>query len=291
MRNGAILSGVLHLTIFLVLVFGLPSFVTPLEVAPPIPVELVVLEEAPEVSEPEPVKEAEPEPEPEPEPIEQAKAPPPPAPAVEQPPVVEPEPEPEPEVVELVEEPEPPAPQPEAKPEAPEPPTPAAPKPTRKPKVTVVMPEEEKTEEPPETDFSSVLANIDELRSETAARPSTQTQTAERPSAPQASQLEQMEMVRAIQRQLASCWQLEPGARDAASMIVEIRVALNPNGAVRDAQIVDSLRMTSDSFFRSAAENARRAVYRCSPFDLPPRKYEIWQVMTLRFDPSRMFGG
>ena len=88
MRNGAILSGVLHLTIFLVLVFGLPSFVTPLEVAPPIPVELVVLEEAPEVPEPEPepVKEAEPEPEPEPEPIEQAKAPPPPAPAVEQPP-------------------------------------------------------------------------------------------------------------------------------------------------------------------------------------------------------------
>ena len=66
---------------------------------------------------------------------------------------------------------------------------------------------------------------------------------------------------------------------------------LEPGEKPRDAQIVDSLRMTSDSFFRSAAENARRAVYRCSPFDLPPRKYEIWQVMTLRFDPSRMFGG
>ncbi|MEM7225046.1 MAG: hypothetical protein AAF495_18865 [Pseudomonadota bacterium] len=294
MRNGAIFSGILHLSIFVVLVFGLPSFVTPLEVTPPIPVELVVLEEELEVPEPElepePVKEAEPEPEPEPEPVQQAKQPPTPAPAVAEPLPPEPEPELEPEVAELIQEPEPPAPQPQAKPEAPEPPKPAAPAPPRKPKVTVVMPEEEK-EPPPETDFTSVLNSIDDLRTQMAAKPATETTKAAPEPTPQGSQIEQMEMVRAIQSQLARCWQLEPGARDAANMIVEIRVALNPNGAVRDAKIVDSLRMVSDSFFRSAAENARRAVYRCSPFDLPVRKYEIWQVMTLRFDPRQMFGG
>ena len=114
---------------------------------------------------------------------------------------------------------------------------------------------------------------------------------AAKPNNAQASPIEQMEMVRAIQSQLASCWRLEPGARDASNLIVEIRVALNPDGAVRSADIVDSLRMVSDTYFRSAAENARRAVYRCSPFDLPPRKYEVWQVMTLKFDPRRMFGG
>jgi hypothetical protein len=49
--------------------------------------------------------------------------------------------------------------------------------------------------------------------------------------------------------------------------------------------------MFRDSFFRSAAENARRAILRCSPFTLPPNKYEVWRDLTLRFDPSRMFGG
>ncbi len=26
-------------------------------------------------------------------------------------------------------------------------------------------------------------------------------------------------------------------------------------------------------------------------FDLPPKRYEIWRDMVLRFDPRRMFGG
>ena len=98
-------------------------------------------------------------------------------------------------------------------------------------------------------------------------------------------------MISEIRRQMAQCWRIEPGARDAANLVVEIRVLLNQDGSVRDARILDDYRMRSDTFFRSAAENARRAIFQCSPFRLPPRKFEIWRDMTFSFNPGRMFGG
>jgi len=76
-----------------------------------------------------------------------------------------------------------------------------------------------------------------------------------------------------------------------ADLVVKIRVALNPDGSVRRAEIVDAQRMMADAFYRSAAENARRAILRCSPFNLPTAQFEIWRDMTLNFDPRAMFGG
>ena len=72
---------------------------------------------------------------------------------------------------------------------------------------------------------------------------------------------------------------------------MQIRVNLNPDGSVRRAEIVDAQRMLADAFYRSAAENARRAILRCSPFNLPSAQFEIWRDMTLNFDPRAMFGG
>ena len=118
-----------------------------------------------------------------------------------------------------------------------------------------------------------------------------QAEAQETSAQPQASALEQMTMVRAIQSQMARCWQIDPGARNAEDLIVEIRVVLNPDASVRTAQIMNFERMFSDQFFRSAAENARRAILKCSPFDLPPNRYEVWRDLTLRFDPSQLFGG
>ena len=66
---------------------------------------------------------------------------------------------------------------------------------------------------------------------------------------------------------------------------------LKQDGSVADVHILDMQRMKRDVFFRSAAENARRAVISCAPFRLPPRKFEIWRDMTLVFDPRQMFGG
>jgi hypothetical protein len=110
------------------------------------------------------------------------------------------------------------------------------------------------------------------------------------PVSRQVSAFEQNDMVRAIQQQLFSCWRLDPGAVAAEDMVVEIRVALNPDGSIQRADVIDVARMSRDGYFRSAAENARRAIYKCSPFRLPPNKYQIWRELSLRFNPREMFG-
>ena len=286
MRRGVLFSVLLHLTVFVLFVVGPFSFSPQADVAPPIPIEIVSFLEL-----------SEPEPEPEPEPV--AELPPPtpkPVPIAPEPepePVPAVEPEPEPELAELEPEPEPePVVEPEPEPEPEEKPAEIPPKPARKPQTQVAMADEKKQEETqPEDRLTSILRNVDKLRDKADKK---ETQVAER-SQPQTtrpvSAIEQMTMVRTIQRQMARCWQIEPGARDAESLVVEIRVVLNPDASVRDARIIDFERMFSDSFFRSAAENARRAIYRCSPFDLPANKYEVWREMTLKFDPRLMFGG
>jgi hypothetical protein len=54
--------------------------------------------------------------------------------------------------------------------------------------------------------------------------------------------------------------------------------------------VVDTVRVTRDAYFRSAAENAVRAILQCSPFDLPPAQYSEWKTMNLTFNPKEMFG-
>jgi outer membrane biosynthesis protein TonB len=282
MRQGAIYSALLHLSVIVMLVVGLPSMAPDALLAPPIPIEIVTSIEQPE-------PEIEPEPEPEPEPV--AELPPPaPKPAPLPEPVAEPEPEPVP-VAEAKPEPEPepeppPEPKPEPEPEKQQVKTP--PKPKMKP-LQQVAEEDKKKEEPPEDRLTTILKNVEKLKDQAPAN-SQVSDASQAPTSP-ASSIEQSAMVRAIQKQMARCWRIDAGARDADSLIVEIRVLLNPDASVRDAQIVDFERMFRDSYFRSAAENARRAILQCSPFRLPANKYEVWRELTLRFDPSQMFGG
>jgi outer membrane biosynthesis protein TonB len=272
MRDGAALSGIFHGVVIGVLVVGLPTFVDP-PTQTVIPIEMILLEE--EEQEPEPEQMAEevvPEPEP---PKQEAKAVPEP---------VAPEPEPEPE----------PVPPPEAKPE-PEPEKlakPPPPKPKRRPKIKVAMPDKNKKKEPPKPDqLTSILRNVEKLRDQPKRRrePMAKAQI-QGATTLSASALEQNEMVRAIQEQLRSCWRIDPGARGAEDIVIEIKVLLNQDGSVHTVEIVDVVRMIQDGFFRSAAENAKRAINRCSPFRLPPRKYDVWRQLTLRFDPRQMFG-
>ncbi|MEK7820919.1 MAG: energy transducer TonB, partial [Pseudomonadota bacterium] len=95
-----------------------------------------------------------------------------------------------------------------------------------------------------------------------------------------------------VRRQIAQCWNLPAGAKDAHKMTVEIKVAMNIDGTVREATLSNQLRMAADPFYRAMAESALRAVLnpRCQPFKLPPDRYEIWQTMELNFDPREMLG-
>jgi outer membrane biosynthesis protein TonB len=95
-----------------------------------------------------------------------------------------------------------------------------------------------------------------------------------------------------VRRQIEACWNVPAGARDAADLVVHIRVDMNPDGTPRMASVVEEDRMRGDVFYRAAAESALRAVLnpRCHPFKLPPDKYERWRTMTLVFNPKEMLG-
>ena len=94
-----------------------------------------------------------------------------------------------------------------------------------------------------------------------------------------------------VRRQIARCWNLQAGAKEAENLIIEISVAMNPDGTVRHARIQNTDRVAGDPFFRAAAESALRAVLnpRCQPFKLPRDRYDRWQTMALIFDPKEMF--
>ena len=305
MGRGVFLSSLLHLAVVAIVLVGLP-FARPLpEISPPIAVELVNLDEDLPLADPEPEpKAAEPDPEPEPEPEpQQAALPPPPAPPVEasvpEPePEPEPEPLPEPEQAELPPDPEPePEPEPEPTPPAkkPEPEQSADPPPTpqRKPELKVAMPEtpvKQETEEAPDDRLTSILRNVDRLRSQQAAKPAPSEEADPEPRR-RVSQIEVNEIARLIQQRMTQCWRLEPGARDADELVVEVVMHMYPDGSVQQVDIVDTGRFNRDRYFRAAAENAKRAILQCQPFELPAKKYEVWRKVNLNFDPRRMFGG
>lgn len=95
----------------------------------------------------------------------------------------------------------------------------------------------------------------------------------------------------ALRSQLAKCWNILPGARDAEDLVVAVALNMNPDATVRSAEIVDKGRYTRDSFFRAAADSALRAVRHpfCTPLRLPLDKYSQWRNITINFDPRELF--
>lgn len=272
MSSGSILSGIFHIALAVLVVFGLPSFVKPPpEPEPPNTVEVVTL--APKATAPELTK--------------------PPTPK-----------HPDPPKQEAKSEPTPPAPPPtpkaaEAKPEP-------KPEPIPDKKAEVVKPEpkkeEPKKEEPKKTEvkkpekdkFDSVLDSV--LKNRAPAKPTPpdpQAKPVQQAAAPQptqtapnlSQQLARSEMD-AVRDKVRPCWNFPVGAPNPERLIVEIQVSMNPNGTVREATIVDRSRM-NDPFYRSAAEAALRATLNpsCQPFPLPPDKYNTWRNFTFGFDP------
>jgi len=109
------------------------------------------------------------------------------------------------------------------------------------------------------------------------------------PSAQVAQSLTNYELS-GLMRQLSECWSVMGGARDAQSLVVTIKVYMNPDRTVQSREIVDQFRYASDPVFRAAADSVIRAIDdpHCNPLDLPAEKYELWKVMTIPFDPKEM---
>ncbi|MEC8200577.1 MAG: cell envelope integrity protein TolA, partial [Pseudomonadota bacterium] len=122
-------------------------------------------------------------------------------------------------------------------------------------------------------------------------QPSTSSRAAQR--APLGEKLSISE-IDAIKRQVERCWLVPAaiGAKDVENMVVKIKMKLNPDGRLRESRIVDRFRLETNTTFKAVAESALRAVRnpRCSTFNLPLAKYQIWKDIELRFNPGEMVG-
>ncbi len=278
MKLPVTVSLVFHAAVILLMIFGLPHIAPSLPVMDiPIPVEMVTIDDmnrtnvpdarmAEKKMEEKPVEEP-----PKPQAPTVTSATPPKPAEPEKPKPAEPE--------EAAAQEDDVAP-PEKKPEKPK--EKDAPKPPRRPVLT-------KTDEAQEKDFQSLLKNL--TPEQAAAQQSQGTAAGEKPSflAALGDQVTMTEL-QALQAQFRQCWNLAAGARYAEDLVVDVRIYVNPDRTVRNAEVVDQFRYNTDSFFRAAADSALRATRHpyCNPLDLPPDKYEQWKVMIFQFDPRQM---
>jgi TonB family protein len=89
---------------------------------------------------------------------------------------------------------------------------------------------------------------------------------------------------RNIRTQIERNWNLGSLAAspDLAEMMVELRIALLPDGTVTEVQVVNAQPSTAET--RQLAESAIRAVMIASPLKLPPGT--SFSSITVRFRPS-----
>lgn len=307
MRFGVSFSVAFHAVLMVIAYYGLPSLRRDVMMEAPVMVEIVTVSEktnapAPKAKPKKQAKVEKPKPKPKPAPPKkQVKAaaepvapPPPPEPKPEEVAVLVPAPEAKPKAKEK------PKPKPKPKPEVKQKPKPskalARLKPKRKPK-------------PPDA-FASVLKTVADLKSQPAPAEKPKEKKKEKAKKPEPSFEDQiakalvskkrrydssqplsLSEIDYVRQQIAKCWNLPAGAKEAENMVIEIAVDMNMDGTVRSAK-VNTVGLQSDPFLRAMSESALRAVLnrRCQPFRLPGDKYDRWKTMTLIFNPKEMLG-
>ena len=287
-RSAIVFSTLMHIAFFVLAYVGLPNWWESVVVETPIPVQMV--ETISDVTSQMPSDVTNDAPTPPEEAQEEAvEQPPPPAPTpppapqpVEEVPVTEPEevvPEPIPE--ESVEEEEP---EPEPEPQEVQ----LAEQPPAKPVPPEDVPEPQ--EEPEDTSFDDLLKDLENVAETQTANVEPTESDEVTPPIPTNSSSDNlsMSMKEAMRRAVEKCWNFDAGSMGAGEVLVEIRIRLNPDGSVVNAEIQNSSRMNSDQQFRAAAESAYRAILVCAPYfnELGSAPYDDWATLTLRFDPA-----
>ncbi|MGO1118408.1 hypothetical protein ACTL6U_06880 [Rhodovibrionaceae bacterium A322] len=156
-------------------------------------------------------------------------------------------------------------------------------------KVKATTPEPEKTQalDP----LASVLRNVQrDLKPQAQQRQqeAAKTQAAEATSLDQRRKADQIKTL--IQQQVHACWRIDAGASNAQDLIVPVRFRLQRDGRViGQPEFQDMPSYLGNSFYRAAADNARRAILDCQPFNLPVEDYDIWKDLILNFNPAEMF--
>lgn len=280
---GFLFSTLLHAVLIALAVFGLPEFLSPRK--PPEPqaftVEIVPITSVSNIrpSEQKPALKEKPE---EKKPEAKKSTPP----TKSEPPKPQPKPP----------EPKPPEPKPEEKAELPKP---DEKKPDEK------KPEEKKPDEDkpkpkpkePKQDFDALLKSMkQEAPKEEAEKPDKKTEEESSPAKSRSTDFDpgqplSLSEMDAIRSQIAQCWSVPAGAKDAQNLVVVLRIQLAQDGTVVQVTPTSETlsRAGGDSFYRAAMDSALRAVQICSPLkNLPPDKYNTWRDIEMTFDPKEM---
>ena len=306
MRSSIFVSILLHVVVIVLGVYGLPAIRKPPVIEDiPMVVEIVpvgAMTNLPSAPEPpkEPKKKEVKPPKPPPAPkVKKAPPPPPPAPkkeAVVVPPPPEPKPKEKPKPKPKVEAKSKPKPKPKAKPK-PKPPTSLAkakPRPKPKPpdRFAMVLKNLEKDlkKAPPkkaETKKKKPEADLMARLTKSLSRKPTEYDPNKR-----VTMSERHAMINLVKRTMEPCWNFQAGSKKAQDIIVEIEVALRPDGHVSTASITNRSQLQSDPFKLAAGESALRAVLNpsCQPYKLPANKYAVWKDLKLTFNPREMLG-
>ena len=102
-----------------------------------------------------------------------------------------------------------------------------------------------------------------------------------------------MDLRDALKNQIEQCWSPPAGAPHPEQLIVAFSLALNPDGSVSGTPQLtaeSSSAAAGNPFMRAAADAARRAIYVCAPYKLPPDRYADWRDSTIKFDPRDLAG-
>ena len=90
----------------------------------------------------------------------------------------------------------------------------------------------------------------------------------------------------AIAAHIEACWRIDPGTEGIEDLDAKIRVLINRDGSVQQAQIVDMVRYLSDSAFRTFANSARNAVLSCGNIPISPERYAELKDLEFTFRPQ-----
>jgi hypothetical protein len=93
-----------------------------------------------------------------------------------------------------------------------------------------------------------------------------------------------MEVINSIRNKLTKCWHVPESIAYKEKLSIKINLLLSEQGEIIMADVADTNSYKGDPLFRSIADSAMRAVYKCSPLaDLSSDYYHIWREITLDF--------
>ncbi len=100
------------------------------------------------------------------------------------------------------------------------------------------------------------------------------------------------DLISMLASQIYRCWSPPVGAPNAGDLTVSFELFLTPDGNVAQPPQLkaNSVPAGGESYARAAVDAARRAIYSCAPYQLPPDRYQQWADVTFNFSPRDFVG-